>query len=657
MQYFFRGLIAAAGLALSSAAVVSHGEAAARAWLAAHQSPGADEMAELKAANPEAAAIVQALLTKQAMGLVKRSPRSSMPEESLELPPLTAPVLQPAPEMLTPAPPSIVAQGPPEPRANAKPAPADLPEFEIPVTAPPPMPPPQPLSPPLPPEIEDLPPAVPDSPVETSSSDIIKAPRAHLSAASMGVSASSASSAGHSWLNWNPDQMIADNEKMVQNVLGAVAQLTGAHVQKAQRQESSSSNDASQATTLSESGASAEADAENIAPPAPPPRQQAVPRTSAGAQKRKSNEASKTVAVENKEMQPDSSDYAEAAVAREQARTEIMPVESSLPPADAKDVSWSNPYTFAASANAKPMEEKKENEYLKGADLGEPLVRLPPKRNSDDDNPYLNGLDLTGAGPRTPPPSQMTNPNTLSALHQSQLLKSHRLLASFDWGDEDASQKPSVKNQARRASKMAAPKKGLGDWLGTNKAQAPPPPTQASLASKNQYLVKLGTEAVSQTAAAAGIASKLAADIEKDNPYLQALDGSSPVQAPPPAPVAQPNLRAGRRQESRDRLASFKWDDAPQPAQRGRHMSMASSHVNQKVSDKKVAKKANLYGWLGGGAAPQVADIKAQRLQEAVQQKVADAKNPYLKGLDIDNGVPKVQVGNDQANPYMSNLD
>merc|ERR1719326_1716185 len=41
---------------------------------------------------------------------------------------------------------------------------------------------------------------------------------------------SSSVTGGQIGLNWNPDKMMEDNERMVQNVLGAVAQLTNKQV-------------------------------------------------------------------------------------------------------------------------------------------------------------------------------------------------------------------------------------------------------------------------------------------------------------------------------------------------------------------------------------------------------------------------------------------
>lgn len=51
-------------------ASVSLGEAAARAWLRDHGAPQDDQLAELKAENPEAYGIVKALLTKRSLGLL-----------------------------------------------------------------------------------------------------------------------------------------------------------------------------------------------------------------------------------------------------------------------------------------------------------------------------------------------------------------------------------------------------------------------------------------------------------------------------------------------------------------------------------------------------------------------------------------------------------
>jgi len=121
---------------------VRSGEAAAKIWLKEHRAPQGDELAELKAANPEAYAIVKALLTKRSLGLLNpKHPSASF----------AAPAAAQAEEALASSGSSLTAD-------------AVYPEA---------------ASPP----------------------------------------------AQHDWLHWKPKQSAIDDEAMVSNVLGAVAEL------------------------------------------------------------------------------------------------------------------------------------------------------------------------------------------------------------------------------------------------------------------------------------------------------------------------------------------------------------------------------------------------------------------------------------------------
>lgn len=67
----------------------SSSQSFAREWLAAHQAPQGDELSDLKTANPEAYAIVKALLVKQQMGILNMhapSKTASSPEEAQSQP-------------------------------------------------------------------------------------------------------------------------------------------------------------------------------------------------------------------------------------------------------------------------------------------------------------------------------------------------------------------------------------------------------------------------------------------------------------------------------------------------------------------------------------------------------------------------------------------
>merc|ERR1719401_2689620 len=67
-----------AAIAGASLSVTSKTDLIASNWLRKHQQPDADELAELKSENPQAYAIVKALLTKRALGLLNpRHPSAS----------------------------------------------------------------------------------------------------------------------------------------------------------------------------------------------------------------------------------------------------------------------------------------------------------------------------------------------------------------------------------------------------------------------------------------------------------------------------------------------------------------------------------------------------------------------------------------------------
>lgn len=212
--------------------------------------PGNDELAELKTANPDAYAMVKALLMKKSMGLIKTPDHHSAP---VGIMPLSAtmpekvganmPSLEePSPLMDGLRPPSVPLNNAPSPSAmpgvgdtlapetaelanSGQAPPAEAPElWTLRPTAPPEMPPPPPIPGPSPPELEDLPPpAALMSPEELTSSMKIKVPAGfkeslpHLSAASVATTNSGGSH--HNWMSWNPDQVIAENDKMVNNPL------------------------------------------------------------------------------------------------------------------------------------------------------------------------------------------------------------------------------------------------------------------------------------------------------------------------------------------------------------------------------------------------------------------------------------------------------
>jgi len=153
------------------AASTALGESAARNWLYRHPQPQGDELAELKDQNPEAYAIVKALLTKRALGLL--DPKH--PTASFAAPPLAGAD-------------DGEASGPMSYQVSA--APGDREAFG---------------------------PAVSQSPASMAAPQA--APVSYPEVAAP---------AHHNFLNWRPQQSALDDEAMVKSVLGAVAELKGA---------------------------------------------------------------------------------------------------------------------------------------------------------------------------------------------------------------------------------------------------------------------------------------------------------------------------------------------------------------------------------------------------------------------------------------------
>lgn len=469
--------------------------------------------------------------------------------------------------------------------------------------------------------------------------------------------------------------MIADNEKMVQSVLGAVAQLTGKRAHRAEEvnRDSVDTHPAQEAPVNADP------------PPAPRPvaAQRALPESMPRAMLPRAELPAARATVQRAAKKSESpadeylASFKEPVVIERKpqgAADTYLATSGHLPAESAQDsaeedgiaghlpgaVSWSNPYTFAASAHAGTAPQQ-ENSYLRDNDLGAtelgvPQVKLPLRKTPDDDNPYLQGLDLTGSSAQAAPAS--ISASALTAMHQSQLLNSHRLLSSFEW-DGDRPQVQPRKLQAPAAVK--APRDVLSGFLRPAKSTQPKS-QPASMVRKNTYLAKLGDS----TATSYSSSSALASNIEQGNPYLQALD-EPVVQQPEDSVIVAPETKKPIK-DARDRLAAFKWDDnRPQSVRStGREnaqLSMASSKVQQKVQQKvgsrTVHKKDShaLEKMLGGASLARAPNAKAQRLQQVIAQRVADAKNPYLKGLDIDGDVPKVQARQEQGNPYMASFD
>jgi len=679
MQPLLRALLATLALAYCAGAASHTAEGLAQRWLADHrQAPGADELSELKGANPEAYAIVKALMMKQSLGLLKSNNNNG--RHSIPLPAFTATVPEPLDPPALPAP-SVVAQGFPTDVEGSGPAPPEeLPEIAAQTpTAPPPMPPPQPISPDLPPALDE--PSAVDEPSGQESNPapgpapVPYAPElsyARLSAAATSSSVSTASVGGHSWMNWNPDQMIADNEKMVSNVLGAVAQLTGAHVHRATQDHQDGAD-----SPLSQDEILPDAAPQQVSPlrralgnagitvyeATEPTVSRAEPVSETLPMRRDVARQAPRKAATKASQAPDSdnaylaSKFGYQSPAQEPVQTQhkilspadeylasegTLPMESVHPrePSDdgiaghlPGDVSWSNPYTFTASANVDAAPPRQENSYLREVDLGVPLAR---HKTPDDENPYLQ---MMGSTPHSAPTD--VSASSLTAMHQDQLLSSHTILYEHDveWMHDKK------KQQLLAKTVKAKPKKDvLAGFLAPTQSEEPKSPP-ASLVNKNVYLARLG-EATAATAVSYSGSSDLASNIEQGNPYLMALDDAptlqQPVQAEPAAVQAPP--------------AELPKKDVSHP-----QLSMASSNamVHEKAVSKTVTQKrkvkVNLSGWLGGESSVKAPDPMAERLHWAVAQRVADNKNPYLQGLDID--AQKGQAAQDEDNPYMDSLD
>jgi len=165
---FAAGALGAARAITVDRVHVSASETYARSWLQAHAAPQGDELEELKSVNPDAYAIVKALLTKRSLGL------------------------------LDPKHPSASFSAPPPGEAHDEPSgAAAFAKFA--------------------------------KPGELASSQDVY------------PDAAAAAPAHHDWMSWKPSNSATDDDAMVANVLGAVAQLKGqVPVKQAPQQDSSS---------------------------------------------------------------------------------------------------------------------------------------------------------------------------------------------------------------------------------------------------------------------------------------------------------------------------------------------------------------------------------------------------------------------------------
>lgn len=163
-----RSFVFAAAAAVAASAT-ARAEVSARVWMLDHANPNVDELAELKVENPDAYALVKALLTKRSLGLL--DPKHP-----------TASFSKPAPEE--------EGSHPVGAAVYAKFATTDK-------------------------ERQALANAEPAYDTSTVEDEVVTpAP----------------SSGSHDWLNWKPADSAASDDAMVQNVLGSVAGLVGKKV-------------------------------------------------------------------------------------------------------------------------------------------------------------------------------------------------------------------------------------------------------------------------------------------------------------------------------------------------------------------------------------------------------------------------------------------
>jgi len=178
-----------AAVAAVAAGATAKAEVSARVWMLDHANPNNDELSELRAENPDAYALVKALLTKRSLGLL--DPKHP-----------TASFSKPAPEEDNHAVGAAV---------YAKFATTDK-------------------------ERQALAGSEPAYDTSTVEDEVVTpAP----------------SSGSHDWLNWKPSDSAANDDAMVKNVLGSVAGLVGKKAAPPAPSQSAGALDADEASILS----------------------------------------------------------------------------------------------------------------------------------------------------------------------------------------------------------------------------------------------------------------------------------------------------------------------------------------------------------------------------------------------------------------------
>lgn len=186
-----RSFVFAAAAAVA-AGTSAKAEVSARVWMLDHANPNTDELSELRVENPDAYALVKALLTKRSLGLL--DPKHP-----------TASFSKPAPE--------DEGSHPVGAAVYAKFATTDKERQAL----------------------ANAEPAYDTSTVESVEEVVTPAP----------------SSGSHDWLSWKPADSAASDDAMVQNVLGSVAGLVGKKIPAPSAPKVSSGLEADEASILS----------------------------------------------------------------------------------------------------------------------------------------------------------------------------------------------------------------------------------------------------------------------------------------------------------------------------------------------------------------------------------------------------------------------
>jgi len=344
--------------AVEIAAAAAKAEACARAWLADHAAPDEDQAAlgELKGENPEAFAIVQALLTKRSLGLLDpRHPSKSF----VGAKPVTS-----SDEDQTPAEAEQANVPPPDMSAAQTQTQMTVPKANK--------------------DWLNWKPASSAAEASISTGAVAESEPVQLQAMS---------ATNKNWLNWRPADSAASDEAMVQQVLGAVASLKGGATGLLKKHQENAA-----------SGSGLSKDAQLFDMPADEPAQQ--PR-------RENVESAPQGMAVAKQAQPSQTKPAAAfrgtkPSVRADGEVTDVPLKvktiTSITQADSSPLSR-DASLFGSAAAEKPETSTEvshvaePNPYLEAADMSNDLpaaTKVPAELKSD--NHYLQVLDLDGSG-------------------------------------------------------------------------------------------------------------------------------------------------------------------------------------------------------------------------------------------------------------------